>query len=483
MPSFQDALHLLLPTRRRPRVLMGLLFFPRGGSAQVVRSLARTLPSQGWEATVVSGSLQLPGLPGDAHTFFSGLDLQEVDYTAALQAADPLRADPPFQPSYEDRPGAPDRVFATVDEATYTHLVTAWTRILREAGAAEADLLHLHHLTPLHEAARCVAPEVPVVGHLHGTELLLLEAIEQGPPAHWTYAEAWAERMRRWAASCQCLVISSASQAARAQRVLPVESSRFLVLPNGVDPTRFDRRPVDRRVLWQRLLVEHPKGWAPGREPGSVAYQSGQLHRLAEGPVLLFVGRFTAIKRTRLLIAAYQRAQAAFVTPAPLVLVGGFPGEWEGEHPHDTVQRLGVDNVFLAGWHEHEELPDIYAASDVMILPSVGEQFGQVLVEGMACGLPAIATGCDGPAEIVEDGKTGWLVPPDDDQALAAALVSAVNDVAERTRRGRAAYAAAHARYSWPSLGAKLAHTYDALLESVRNKGASFQQDVAPTSR
>ena len=164
MPPLEDSLRLLPSAHARPRVLMGLLFFPRGGSAQVVRSLARTLPSQGWEVKVVSGSLQVPGSPGNAHLFFAGLDLCAVDATAALQAADPLWADPPFHPSYEDRPGAPDRVFARVDDATYAHLVTAWTCILREAGAAEADLLHLHHLTPLHEAAQCVAPQVPSRG-------------------------------------------------------------------------------------------------------------------------------------------------------------------------------------------------------------------------------------------------------------------------------------------------------------------------------
>jgi glycosyltransferase involved in cell wall biosynthesis len=447
---------------------MGLLFFPRGGSAQVVRSLASVLPRQGWEVTVVSGSLQLSGRPGDAHAFFAGQDLCAVDYTAALQAEDPLRADPPFHPSYEDRPGAPDRVFARVDEATYRHLVTAWSRILREAGAAEAEVLHLHHLTPLNEAAQCVAPEVPVVGHLHGTELLLLEAIAAGPPTQWTYAQAWAERMRRWAASCQCLLIASASQVTRAQRVLPVEASRFVVLPNGVDPTRFARRSVDRKALWQRVLVDHPQGWVPGGSPGSVAYTAEQIRPLAEGPVLVFVGRFTAIKRTRLLITAYQRAQPAFVTPAPLVLVGGFPGEWEDEHPYATIQRVGAQDVFLAGWHEQEALPEIYGAADVVVLPSVGEQFGQVLVEGMACGLPAIAVGCDGPGEIVEDGRTGWLVPPDDEQALAAALVCAVNDPAERRRRGKVASEAVQARYAWPSLGAKLAHIYETL------RGESF---------
>jgi glycosyltransferase involved in cell wall biosynthesis len=293
---------------------------------------------------------------------------------------------------------------------------------------------------------------------------MCLEAIAQGAPAQWTHAAAWAERMRRWAANCQCLLISSASQAARAQRVLPVEAARFVVLPSGIDPTHFDRRPVHRQALWQRLLVAHPRGWAPGCAPGSIAYSSEQVRPVVEGPVFLFVGRFTALKRVRLLIEAYQRAQSAFVTPAPLVLVGGFPGEWEGEHPAETIQRLGAHHVFLAGWHEHEELPEIFAAADVVVLPSVGEQFGLVLVEGMACGLPAIAVGCDGPTEIVEDGQTGWLVAPDDEQELAAALVSAVNDVDERQRRGQAAYATTHARYAWLSLGAKLARTYATLL-------------------
>jgi len=54
----------------------------------------------------------------------------------------------------------------------------------------------------------------------------------------------------------------------------------------------------------------------------------------------------------------------------------------------------------------------------------------------MACGLPAIAVAAHGPSEIVEDGQTGWLVPPDDEEALAAALVMAVNDAHERRRRG-----------------------------------------------
>ena len=62
------------------------------------------------------------------------------------------------------------------------------------------------------------------------------------------------------------------------------------------------------------------------------------------------MGRFTSVKRLDRLIAAFGRAQEQFVQPATLVLVGGHPGEWEGEHPADTVARLDVSHVCLAGW-------------------------------------------------------------------------------------------------------------------------------------
>jgi glycosyltransferase involved in cell wall biosynthesis len=147
---------------------------------------------------------------------------------------------------------------------------------------------------------------------------------------------------------------------------------------------------------------------------------------------------------------------------APLVIVGGFPGEWEGEHPLEAIRRTGAHDVFLAGWHEHDELPAFLAASDAIVLPSVREQFGQVLVEGMACGLPAIAVDAWGPADIVTHGETGWLVEPDDAVELANALVHVVNCPAERGRRGDRAAAVAREHYSWPALAGEVAAVYDA---------------------
>jgi glycosyltransferase involved in cell wall biosynthesis len=444
---------------------MGLAFFPRGGSAHVARNLAAALGGAGWDVTVLSGSLTRPGEPGDAREFYAGLDVRPLDMTAALDSQDPMRADPPMHPSYEDRPGAPDRVFASLDDEAYERQVVAWCRALQSVGAAGADVLHLHHLTPIHEAAARVAPGVPVVGHLHGTELLMLEAIATDP-GRWAHAAAWADRMRGWVAGCERVIVLSETQIARGEELLGLDPDRCVLVPNGYDPVAFAPRHLDHPAHWRRHLVDEPRGWAPGAGAGSVRYGEADLAAFSddegETPVLLYVGRFTEVKRVPLLIEAYARARPGFARRAPLVVVGGFPGEWEGEHPLDAIERTGARDVFLAGWHGHDELPAFLAASDVVVLPSVREQFGQVLVEGMACALPAIAVDAWGPADIVSHGETGWLVEPDDVVSLANALVHAVNCPAERRRRGERGAEIARERYSWPALALEVAAVYEA---------------------
>jgi glycosyltransferase involved in cell wall biosynthesis len=429
------------------------MFFPRGGSAHVTRALATELPAHGWDVTLVAGSRATgSGGLGDAAAFFDGLDVRPVDFDAG---------DAPLHPSYEDRPGAHDRVFASVGDAAYGEHVQAWARALEDAGAADADVLHLHHLTPIHEAAALVAPDVPVVTHLHGTELLMLEAIADGAP--WPHAQAWARRMRRWAQASARLLVLSPSQLDRVAELLDVGPEHCVVTPNGFDPERFDVLDVDRSALWRRHLVDAPRGWAPGEDEGSIAYTDEEIAPLATGPVAISVSRFTAVKRLGLLVRAWARAQDAGALPADasLVLLGGYPGEWEGEHPADAIAASGARNVFLAGWHGHDELPEFLNAADVSVLASVREQFGSVLVEAMACGLPAVAVDRYGPAEIVRDGVTGWLVEPDDEAALAGAIAAALDDPVERRRRGRRAQRDAHERFSWPAIAERLAGVLD----------------------
>jgi glycosyltransferase involved in cell wall biosynthesis len=147
------------------------------------------------------------------------------------------------------------------------------------------------------------------------------------------------------------------------------------------------------------------------------------------------------------------------------VLVGGHPGEWEGEHPLATARRIGNRQVFLAGWRPHEQLPQALNAADALVLPSVAEAFGLVLVEAMACGLPVIACRAHGPAAIVADGKTGWLIPPDDENALVDSLLAAATDQQERRARGRRAQTDSR-RYDWAKIAPRFASLYEELLAS-----------------
>jgi glycosyltransferase involved in cell wall biosynthesis len=172
--------------------------------------------------------------------------------------------------------------------------------------------------------------------------------------------------------------------------------------------------------------------------------------------VLVAVGRFTEVKRLPVLIEAFARAKRRRQRQAALVLIGGHPGEWEGEHPCETIARTGAHDVFLAGWHGHEELPPFLRAGDLLVHAAVREQFGQVLIEAMACGVPVVAVDRGGPAAIVEDPGNGWLVEPDVD-SIAGAIVAAVEDETGRRQRGRRAREKALERYSWRRIGAELA--------------------------
>ncbi len=440
------------------RVLEGVMFFPRGGSAHVTRALAHGLSALGHDVTLLSGSL--PGGHGDAGAFYAGLDVRAVTFGPGGA---------PMHPSYEDRPGAVDPCFATVGPAAFEGHVRTWAGALHAAGAARADVLHLHHLTPLNEAARRVAPHVPVVGHLHGTELLMLEQIADGAPEHWLHAEDWAARMRGWAQDCERLLLLAPGQRERAVALLGVDPHRCVVVPNGFDPEVFTPEAVDREAFWRRHLVDAPQGWAPGEDEGSVGYAEADLEPLRRGPVLVCVGRFTAVKRLGLLVEAWAAAQRRTRERGALVLVGGHPGEWEGEHPLAAVARTGATDVFLAGWHGHDALPGFLRGSDALVLASVREQFGLVLVEAMACGRPCVAVDAFGPAGIVEDGRTGWLVPPDDREALADALVAACDDADERERRGAAARDVALERWAWPAISARVAE----VLEDGAGRGST----------
>ena len=149
--------------------------------------------------------------------------------------------------------------------------------------------------------------------------------------------------------------------------------------------------------------------------------------------------------------------------PAPLVIWGGWPGEWEGEHPHTVVTREHIEGVFFDGWRDHDELPLGLSCADCFVAPSTDEPFGLVYLEAMACELPVIGTLSGGPPSFINvtpGEPDGWLVPPTTKQASPTRW-SPPSTMTPSARRGDNAGRHARDNYSWRDVARRVTDLYE----------------------
>jgi teichuronic acid biosynthesis glycosyltransferase TuaC len=172
-----------------------------------------------------------------------------------------------------------------------------------------------------------------------------------------------------------------------------VDGDKVTVIPNGVDVAKF--APMPRTKALERL----------GLEP--------------ETSRILYVGGIKRSKGIDYLLKAAKRLMETFHRPIEVLLIG------EGGYEQGAKllpEELGIANaVTFVGKRPNPEIPLWINACDLLVLPSLSEGFGVVLIEAMACGKPVVATRCGGPEDIVNP-DTGMLVPPGDEAALAEAL-------------------------------------------------------------
>jgi glycosyltransferase involved in cell wall biosynthesis len=185
-----------------------------------------------------------------------------------------------------------------------------------------------------------------------------------------------------------------------------------------------------RAPIWGigRLAVEVYKSeFGPGRSYRNVPYFSNldRFAAVAELPkagaserVFLFAGSLIRRKGVDLLARAFVRL-AREGPGVRLKLIGD--GELRAELAR-TLQPVG-DRVEFLGFKDWADLPACYAAADVFCVPSRYDGWGMVVPEGLACGLPVIATDRMGAAlELIEAGRNGWLIPAGDETSLLDAL-------------------------------------------------------------
>jgi glycosyltransferase involved in cell wall biosynthesis len=134
-------------------------------------------------------------------------------------------------------------------------------------------------------------------------------------------------------------------------------------------------------------------------------------------PLLLYVGRLAPEKRLDLLVDVLRAIPAA-----RLALVGDGPDR-------ARLERLFAGlSVYFTGYLRGPALAAAYASADVFVFPSHTETLGNVVLEAMASGLPVVAAGAGGVTDLVEDGRTGVLFPPEDGAAMARQVGRVLTD-------------------------------------------------------
>jgi phosphatidylinositol alpha-mannosyltransferase len=210
-------------------------------------------------------------------------------------------------------------------------------------------------------------------------------------------------------------------------------------------------RSAARRLAARIAVSEQARRFAASVLPGDYRVIPNAIHvdaygarRNGGGARIVFVGRPEPRKGLPVLLRAFERLPAGVA----LDLVGVAPGE-----------LAPVEGVRAHGRVSDAERARLLAEADVLCAPSLGgESFGVVLVEGMAAGLPVVATQIPGYAAVLPP-EAGRLVPPGDDAALAGALGELLADPALRARLGEAGRREA-ARYDWARVGDEIAAVY-----------------------
>jgi glycosyltransferase involved in cell wall biosynthesis len=155
-----------------------------------------------------------------------------------------------------------------------------------------------------------------------------------------------------------------------------------------------------------------------------------------KGTTFVYVGRLWWGKGINYLLDAFATVQKLSPTEVSLLLVGGGSDE---EKLRQQCTERNISNVVFAGFKQKPELPRYYVLGDVFVFPTLGDPYGLVVDEAMACSLPVISTSAAGEIrDRIEEGVNGYIVPPEDSRVLADRMLQLASDSALRTRMGQA---------------------------------------------
>jgi N-acetyl-alpha-D-glucosaminyl L-malate synthase BshA len=323
------------------------------------------------------------------------------------------------EPPFRWRDGVPRLSFTPVEVPPYPlfrepqYLLALTNTVVRVAREQRLDIVHAHYAVP-HATAAYLAdrmltsvPDIRAprtVTTLHGTDITLVGS----DPSYALVVGFSIEQSHG---------VTTVSHSLKADTVSALGITHDIrVIPNFLDCTRYTRRP-------DAGLREH---LCPADRCDAL---------------VVHVSNFRPVKRVAAVIDVFR--SIAQRVRARLLLVGDGPDRAEAER---RAAEYGLSEVVtFAG--EQQDLVPLLSVADLFLLPSAQESFGLAALEAMACEVPVVASNVGGLPEIIEDGVTGYVCPPDAVDMMAERGVALLTDRDLRARITRAAVTLVRTRY------------------------------------
>jgi D-inositol-3-phosphate glycosyltransferase len=309
------------------------------------------------------------------------------------------------------------------------------------------DLVHSHYwLSGLAALQLRDVWDVPVVHMMH-TLGLMKNRVARDDSEKSTQRRERGER--KLLTEADRIVASTQAELAQFQWLYKVDTKNVVVIPPGVDVTRFYPIPEDEAKEFVGIS--------------------------SDKRMILFVGRIEPLKGVDTLIeaAARLRQKGSLVDGCQcLAIIGGESGDSPEKLSQEMTRLKAIaadlgteDMVTFLGQRDQDTLQYFYSASDIVVVPSHYESFGLVALEAMACGRTVVASETGGLAFLIHDGENGFHVPAADPGALADKLEMILSDPDLRERIGEKAraYAQGHA---WPLITERIIELYGDVLRA-----------------
>lgn len=304
-------------------------------------------------------------------------------------------------------------------------------RLFRALQSLRPDILHTRNLSAMEAAPTAALAGVKVRIHgEHGRDMSDLDGSSRK-----------FQLMRRaYAPFVHHFIALSRDLENYLEEKVGISDSRITQIYNGVDTEKFH----------------------PGKSEVTAFPRSGKL-------VFGTVGRMQSVKDQTTLARAFIRLiemAPQYRDQARLVMVG------EGPLRNEVARLIEkadlADSVWLPG--ARDDIPEIMRSLDVFVLPSLAEGISNTILEAMASGLPVIATRVGGNPELVNDGESGFLVPPADPEAMAQSMLRYLAEPALVARQGVSAKQSADERFSMQAMVESYLNVYDRQLATRRKR-------------